>query len=88
MAAQNGHSYTCKLLIDAGASVNQKNNQGRTALHWAAYKGHKEICKLLLVHGGDVSVKNNYNETPLDEAKDGGHGGNTDLCTMLQNRGA
>ena len=40
MAAANGHTATCELLIQAGANVNIKNSAGNTPLHWAALNGH------------------------------------------------
>ena len=40
MAAANGHTATCKLLLQAGANVNIKNSAGNTPLHWAALNGH------------------------------------------------
>ena len=40
MAAANGHTVICELLLQAGASVNAKNSAGNTPLHWAALNGH------------------------------------------------
>ena len=40
MAAANGHTATCELLLQAGANVNMKNSAGNIPLHWAALNGH------------------------------------------------
>jgi ankyrin repeat protein len=40
MAAANGHTATCELLLQAGANVNIKNSAGNTPLHWGALNGH------------------------------------------------
>ncbi|EPS39981.1 hypothetical protein H072_6288 [Dactylellina haptotyla CBS 200.50] len=44
----NDHSAVVKLLLDAGADVNVKDKDGKTALFEAARRGHDEIVKLLL----------------------------------------
>ena len=54
-----------KLLLDYGADVNAKNDNGETALDWTSVTGHIEPVKLLLEYGADVNVKNNYGSTPL-----------------------
>ena len=43
LAAQEGHTETVKALLAAGAEVNAKAKDGRTALHVAAGEGHIEI---------------------------------------------
>ena len=54
------------LLIDAGALLNVKNNDGSTALHTAAFFGRPAIVKLLLDKGVDTSIKNNTGATAFD----------------------
>ena len=44
-----------KLLIDAGADVNAKNNDGKTPLHKC---NDADIAKLLIDAGADVNAKN------------------------------
>lgn len=46
MAAANGHTTTCELLLQAGANVNVKNSAGNTPLHWAALNGHLAAVKV------------------------------------------
>ncbi len=41
-----------KLLLDYGASRNEADEKGRTALMMASYKGHKDIVKMLVHNDG------------------------------------
>ena len=55
----------CRLLLKEGASVDEKNNGGETALHKASRYGHLEVIKLLVSAGADVNAVNNDGLTPL-----------------------
>ncbi len=46
-AAKKGDTAGIKALLDKGADVNAKNNNGVTALIWASKKGHTGIVQLL-----------------------------------------
>ena len=54
--------------IKDGANVNAKDNDGNTALMWAAYNGHTERVKLLIEHGANINAKDNDGETALMQA--------------------
>lgn len=45
VAAQENHPEVVKLLIEAGANLDQKKTKtGQTALWTAAFSGHTEVC--------------------------------------------
>ena len=71
-AAGRGHKEIVELLIDEGADVNAKGENGWTSLHLAAGRGQKEIVKLLIAKSPDVNAKLELGEykghTPLDWA--------------------
>ena len=57
-----------KLLLEYGAEVNVRNENGETPLHSASEKGQFEIINLLLKNEADVNAVNNREWTPLFEA--------------------
>ena len=60
-----GKTEIAGALIEAGAEVNLKNNEGSTALHSAAFLCRLEIVEMLLEHGADKELLNNYGSTAL-----------------------
>lgn len=65
-AAIFGKTEVARALIEAGAGVNIKNNEGSTALHSAAFLCRTEIVEMLLDNGADKNIKNNYGSTALE----------------------
>jgi ankyrin repeat protein len=59
-----------KMLIEAGANVNDKDDQGYTPLAISAMYNQKELVQYLIDHGAKVNVKNKDGRTPLMEAVD------------------
>jgi ankyrin repeat protein len=57
------------LLLEKHATVNQVNNNGWTALIWAANNGHAEVVQRLLQAGADKAVKTKGGKTALDLAR-------------------
>ncbi|VVC42744.1 Ankyrin repeat-containing domain,Ankyrin repeat [Cinara cedri] len=57
----------------AGADANAADNQGKTALYWAAYKGRKEVVKDLLAAGADANAADDQGKTALYWAAQDGH---------------
>lgn len=53
----------CRLLIEAGCDVDQKNADGKTALHFAT---SVDVINLLIDAGADVEARSNDGATPLE----------------------
>lgn len=69
-----------KLLLEHGASINSKDNDGDTALHMAVYSNYLRIVEVLLNKGAWMHVKNQQGLTPLDIA--GKHSGAQMMLVM------
>ncbi len=65
-AALFGKTEIAKMLINAGADINFKNNDGSTALHTAAFFCRPEIVKMLLNKDADKTIKNKYGSTAYE----------------------
>ena len=68
IAAFNGCTDIVKMLLDAGANIEHKNDQGENALISAAQEGNINVVKILLDAGADVNQSNTDGETALDLA--------------------
>lgn len=62
-AACNGQGEMVTRLLDAGADINGKTDEGKTALHWA---DDTEIVRLLLERGADPSIRDASGQTPRE----------------------
>lgn len=65
-AAYLGKTEAAKILIDAVADLNLKNNDGSTPLHTAAFFCHVEIVEALLEKGADKTLKNKVGKTAFE----------------------
>ena len=65
-AAVFGKTEVAKALIEAGADVNSRNNDGSTSLYCAAFFCRTEIVEALLDKGADKSIRNNFGSTALE----------------------
>jgi ankyrin repeat protein len=82
-AAGGGHKEIVELLIDEGADVNAKGENGWNPLHLAAGRGQKEVAELLIANGADVNAKvvsgAKQGKTPLDAANETNYPKTADL---------
>ena len=65
-AATFGKNDIAQELINAGADLSIKNNDGATALHVAAFFCRVEIVQMLLDANADKTVRNNFGATPRE----------------------
>lgn len=61
-----GKKEVAKVLIEAGANVNFRNNEGSTPLHTAAFFCRIDIVELLLNRGVAKTIRNNYGHTAYE----------------------
>jgi len=79
------HLGLLTLMLETGISVDIKNCDQWTPLHWASYYGHLRIVEYLVKHGAIINSKDNGKKTPLHYSAQNGH-----LCVVefLINHGA
>ena len=65
LAAETGDVATVRRLLRAGAKVDARNAEGRTALQAAAFGGQVETLRLLLEKGADLNAKDRSNQTAV-----------------------
>ena len=94
-AAQGGHVDAVRLLLKHGADPNAREEGDNTyPLHWAAAGGYLEIVRALLDAGGDVHGVGDVHELDVIgwatffHAHSHAAGGNTDVVSLLVERGA
>jgi ankyrin repeat protein len=84
-AVSDGDLERVRALLSAGAKVNEKGKEGRTALHLAVKGGHKDVVELLIAKGADVNAKDQDETTPLHTAASAGH---KEIVQLLLSGGA
>ena len=84
-AVKVGDSGRVRALIDKRVNVNERQQDGTTALHWAVDRDEREIVRMLIRAGADVKAANRYGATPLFLAS---VNGNASTIAMLLEAGA
>lgn len=85
-AAKMGKIKSVQMLVDKGATLDQPDSEGYSALAWAARSGHKDIVKLLALKGADINHRSkDWGMTPLMSAVMGGY---VEIAELLTDYGA
>lgn len=69
--AKDGQLKDVRCLVESGAEINAKNDEGMTPLHVAADYGHLDVVKYLIRKGADVNVRNDLGWAPLHSSLKG-----------------
>jgi uncharacterized protein len=72
-AANSGDMGTVVMLLERGAAINARNDEGATPLMLASSAGNIAIMKLLLLKGAEVNAASDEGITALTKAVFGGH---------------
>ena len=73
-SAVTGSFDSVKLLVDAGAPVNGKQDKGWTPLHEAVNRNDLEMTRYLVAHGADPRLQNDEGKSAIGLAADKGFG--------------
>ena len=65
MASRVGDVRRVTEILDDGTSVNWRDSDGYTALHWACEYNRAEVLKVLLKHNPLINQQTNWGSTPL-----------------------
>ncbi|MFA5075051.1 MAG: ankyrin repeat domain-containing protein [Candidatus Babeliales bacterium] len=67
-SAKEGNLNLLKMLLLHGVDINTVDNEGETALHWAAAKGKFNIASFLVQNGANTAIQDLAGYTPLIRA--------------------
>lgn len=68
VSAREGNMEDLLSCIENGVSINLRDSEGRTPLHWAVDRGHFDVVEILLRRNADVNAKDHEGQTPLHYA--------------------
>lgn len=74
-SAAKHDKWSVEYYLEKGADIDYRNENGETALLWAASGGNEEMVKFLIEKGADVNSSDNTGKTVLMEAVEYGHFG-------------
>ena len=66
--ASPDHMTCLEILLQHSASMDLRDNEGVTALHWAAYTGNSDAVRSLLKHGASAGLTDKSGRAPLHMA--------------------
>ena len=85
VSAINGDIDGVRRALKAGASIDVRDNRGRTALLIATHDNNVELARVLIAAGADVNAKDNIEDSPFLYA---GAEGRDDILRMTLEAGA
>ncbi|KAK7271099.1 hypothetical protein RJT34_26719 [Clitoria ternatea] len=85
LAARKGDVRNIQKVLENGAGINGRDQNGWTALHRASFKGRIEAVKVIVERGVDVDAKDEEGYTALHCAAESGH---ADVTEFLVKKGA
>jgi len=83
-AAKAGNLEQVKALVAKGAKIEAGDENGRTALQFAAGGGKLEVVRFLLAKGANAASADNFGNSTLLKAA---HGGYTEIVKLLLDKG-
>jgi len=63
-----GHVEVARELLDHGATIDARDQGGRTAMHAAAFMGKADVAELLLARGAEPLPQGPVGDTPIDSS--------------------
>ncbi len=82
-AARDGDFEGVRHYFEEGASLESRDEQGRTAMHIAAERGFSKTINILVELGANVNATDHQKETPLHRAAKQSHGADTAALLIL-----
>lgn len=85
MACKNGHRTICELLVNNGADLSRRIDDGSSSLFLSACSGDSDLVRFVLNHrSGDINECNEDGFTPLDIAA---HYNHIEIVELLRSHG-
>lgn len=85
-AAKKSDFMTVRAILTQDASkLNNTDNSGYTALHWACMRAHWDVAKYLIEQGADLNLLGGDGGTPINWAV---HHDNVDIIKLMVEKGA
>ena len=84
-AVKSADTEAVRKLLSGGVAVDERQPDGATALHWAAYRDNHAVAALLIDAGASVDAANELGASPLWLAADNG---SAPMVERLLNAGA
>jgi ankyrin repeat protein len=82
-----GSSEVLTILINEGAEINARDNDGKSALHFAASTGCKTNIEVLLNSKLDINIADTTGRTPLDHALAGRSNDKAESVELIKKNG-